>query len=583
MGNEFRVNTYQDNWQRDSNVLALRDGGFVVTWESYFNNYDDGPELTYVAAQFYDAGGKRAGGEKVVRAVDGAHSGTPQAAQLANGDIVLTWIETFEDDIFTNGAHIKAQVFSAKGNAVGKVFQVDTAKSFQAVAPDVVALKDGGFTISYGTDSSGSKLDQVYYRSYSADGTARGSDGTLNVNSGKFDESVTKSAALTNGNSVVIWNSEAAIDDGTDDGQNQIRATILDRHGKAIRSDFGLTPHFGGAGGAYSDDENYGYAVAARADGGFAVANLDWTPAEKDGGTKGIYFTAYASSGKAVGGPIAVFEKAVVPGDVEMTRLATGQYVVTWDQQSLNGNDVGDDAYAIVLSAGGKPVSRVFDIGVDASKYDDQVDTSVAALAGGGFAVTYTSEAIDSDNEGIAARIYGRGTSGADKLTVDATGMLSGLGGNDRLTGNSAANWLFGDDGNDALIGGSGNDRLAGGFGNDALTGGAGYDAFVFASSLSGTGNVDTIGDFSHSADTFELDNGRFAGLAEGRLDGSGFKEIASAASSKGVDGSDRILYDRAHGDLYFDRDGSASKYARVLFAHVDDGTRLDHTDFLVV
>jgi hypothetical protein len=41
MGDEIRVNSDQNSWQRDSNVLALRDGGFVATWDSYLNEYDD--------------------------------------------------------------------------------------------------------------------------------------------------------------------------------------------------------------------------------------------------------------------------------------------------------------------------------------------------------------------------------------------------------------------------------------------------------------------------------------------------------------------------------------------------------------
>lgn len=582
MGSEFRVNSYQSNWQRDSSVLALRDGGFVVTWSSYFNNYDDGPELTYVAAQFYDAGGKRVGGEKIMRAVDGSYSGTPQATQLKNGNIALVWSETFEDDIFTNHTHVKAQVFSAKGAALSKVVQVDTVKSFEVVAPEVVALGDGGFTVTFGTDASTSKFDQVYSRSYSASGAARGADKTLNVNSGKFDESVTKSAALTNGNSVVIWNSEAAIDDGTDDGQNQIRATILDEHGKAIRSDFGLTPHFGGAGGAYSDDENYGYAVAARTGGGFAVANLDWTPSEKDGGAKGIYFTAYSSSGKASGKAVTVFDKAIVPGDVEMARLASGHYVVTWDQQSLNRNDVGDDAYAVILSAGGKPLGKMFDIGVDVSKYDDQVDTSVAALAGGGFVVTYSSEAIDSDDEGIAARIYGRGTAGADRLKVDATGIVSGLAGNDRLTGNAGANWLAGDGGNDTLIGGSGNDRLAGGAGADKLYGGdgrkgSGSDTFVFtklSESTASSKGRDTIYDF-RSDDRFDLT----------AIDANTKKAGNQAFSFIGADTFDgkagELRYTKGKSDTYVYADTNGDRKSDFA-VHLDDAVKLGKSDFLL-
>jgi Ca2+-binding RTX toxin-like protein len=153
----------------------------------------------------------------------------------------------------------------------------------------------------------------------------------------------------------------------------------------------------------------------------------------------------------------------------------------------------------------------------------------------------------------------------------------------DTLAGNGRANGLAGGSGNDKLFGNDGDDRLNGGYGNDTLTGGAKNDTFVFANSLNKAENVDTMTDFLHVSDTMELDSSRFAGLFEGTLSAPRFKVIAGATSTKGVDGTDRILYDKSHGDLYFDRDGSATKYARVLFAHVDDRTNLDHTDFMVV
>ena len=489
MGNEFRVNSYQNNWQRESNVLALADGGFVVTWASYFNEYDDSDlETTYVAAQFYDAAGRPVGDEQVMRAVNGGHSGEPQMTQLENGNLVLTWIEALDDAIFTNHSHIMAQVLSATGEKVSGAFQVDTVDAFQTHSPDVVATADGGFVVSYGADTNSDLFDQVYHRAYSASGTPRAGNKVLNVNSNEFDELVTKSTVLSNGNSVVIWTSEAAIDNGGA-GENQLRATILDEAGKVVRADFGLTPHIGSAG----HPDHYGYAVAARDSGGFVVANLDFTPAAEDRGTQGIYFSAYDAAGRPLGAPVPIFEQGIVVGDIEMARLATGQYVVTWTQQSLEEEDVGDDAYALIVSADGRPVSRVFEVGVDGDRYDEQEEVSVAALAGGGFVISYNSESIDSENDGIAARIYGRGTAAADDLAVDFSDMLAGLAGNDRLTGNGRDNWLLGGSGSDTLVGqggrdvlegGSSADRLQGGTGNDTLDGGTGGDVMQ-----GGTGN----------------------------------------------------------------------------------------------
>ncbi|TWF58629.1 calcium-binding protein [Neorhizobium alkalisoli] len=588
MAYEFRVNSYESNWQRESNVLALKGGGFLVTWSSYFNEYDDSDVASnYVAGQFYDASGQRLGGEMVMRGINGAYSGVPQATQLKNGNIVVTWIETLDDPIFTNGAHVRAQIFNTSGQPVSNVLAVDTVSSFKTVDPDVVATGDGGFVISFGIDASGPNFDEVYARAYDANGTPRGIDKVLNTKSNDFDELVTKSAALSNGNSVVIWNSEAAIDDGSSDGQNQIRASIFDSHGKVIKSDIGLTPHFGGAGGVWSDSENFGYAVAARSGGGFAVANLDWSASTKDL-HKQIFFSAYDASGKQIIKPIVIFDKPDVPGDIEMAQLATGQYVVTWTQDSMVKSEVADDAYAMILSSTGKPISKVFTVGFDVDKYDEQADVSVAALSGGGFVITYNSDSIDADDEGIAGMVFGRGSGVADNLKVDASGTIAGLGGNDRLTGNSLGNFLSGDTGNDTLFGlggadtlngGTGNDRLSGGLGKDILTGGSGNDTFVFAEKPSKL-NADVITDFTNKAgnnDKFELEKRYFKALDRGVLDKSDF-----VTGTKAKDASEHIIYDKAKGAVYYDSNGNKAG-GMTLIATLDHHIALTASDFLIV
>lgn len=77
------------------------------------------------------------------------------------------------------------------------------------------------------------------------------------------------------------------------------------------------------------------------------------------------------------------------------------------------------------------------------------------------------------------------GLSGNDVLSLnEANGALPkanlyGGGGNDTLSGGSAADFAFGQSGNDTILGRGGADMLFGGSGNDTLTGGAAND-FVF-------------------------------------------------------------------------------------------------------
>ena len=144
---------------------------------------------------------------------------------------------------------------------------------------------------------------------------------------------------------------------------------------------------------------------------------------------------------------------------------------------------------------------------------------------------------------------------------------MIGQDGNDRLTGGA---------GHDILDGGAGADRLMGGSGMDILIGGAGADRFGFGGPL-GTANVDRIADFSTVEDRIELDNAVLRGLAHGALRASAFVTGTAARDS-----SDRIVYDRASGNLYWDSDGSGAR-APVLFAVLENKPALDAGDFIVI
>jgi trimeric autotransporter adhesin len=152
---------------------------------------------------------------------------------------------------------------------------------------------------------------------------------------------------------------------------------------------------------------------------------------------------------------------------------------------------------------------------------------------------------------------------------------LTGNGANNTLTGNGGNDVLNGDAGTDTLNGGSGNDWLDGGSAADTLTGGGGQDWFVF-SSIGGT-NVDVIADFNVSEDRFGLHNSVFSAIAPGVLTAAAFV-IGTAAG----DADDRIVYNSANGNLYYDADGSGAG-AAVRFAQVSSGVALTESDFVMV
>ncbi|MFC7498644.1 hypothetical protein ACFQRC_05355 [Enterovirga sp. GCM10030262] len=155
---------------------------------------------------------------------------------------------------------------------------------------------------------------------------------------------------------------------------------------------------------------------------------------------------------------------------------------------------------------------------------------------------------------------------------IDGTG--NGLA--NIIRGNDGGNILDGHSGNDLLDGGAGDDGLHGGRGRDRLDGGTGSDSFFFDTLLRAN-EADTILDFSAADDSIRLDRAIFQGVeADGRLPNHAFR-----AGTTAEDASDRILYDEATGDIFYDADGDGGA-AAVLFAQVTPGTELTAADFFV-
>jgi len=136
------------------------------------------------------------------------------------------------------------------------------------------------------------------------------------------------------------------------------------------------------------------------------------------------------------------------------------------------------------------------------------------------------------------------------------------------LTGNALANMIVGNDG-DNLLDGKG--------GNDTLVGRAGGDMFAFTSAL-GAGNVDTLSGFEHGGDRIALDDAVFTHVGGlGEL-GAGAFVTETAAS----DADDRIIYNGATGQLFYDADGNGAGTA-VLFATLQGAPSLAASDFVVI
>jgi len=141
-------------------------------------------------------------------------------------------------------------------------------------------------------------------------------------------------------------------------------------------------------------------------------------------------------------------------------------------------------------------------------------------------------------------------------------GLWSGAG-NDTLNGDNGSDKLGAGDGDDVLNGGgdndtlwagAGNDTLVGGRGSDVMSGGDGADVFAFMVAF-GTFGADTITDFDGpGGDKLHINSGLTNIEKTGEL-WSGRLALGAQAA----DANDRFVFDTTTGELYYDADGSGA------------------------
>jgi Ca2+-binding RTX toxin-like protein len=484
-GSEFRVNTTTLNFQSNSAVTALSNGGFVVTWQ---DSTQDGNSYG-VYAQRYDANGSAVGGEFRVNTTVLNSQFEPAVAGLSDGGFVVTWQDNGTDG---SGYGIYAQRYDANGAVTGGEFLINNTTSGNQQLPAITALPNGGFVVTWqSADVSGTG---IFARRYDAGGTALGTEFQVNTATASTQETAAI-VALADGGFVVTWQSN--LQDGSSNG---IYAQRYDSNGVAAGAEFIVN--------ATTVNNQIAPAITALADGGFVVT---WQDSVQDGSTWGIYAQRYDASGAAVGGEFRV--NTFLNNDQQtpaVTALADGGFVVSWRSTGQDG-----DGYSIHAqrydAAGNKVLTQVTGdngnnvltwtqaggIVLDGAGGNDTLNGSTGndTLTGGfGDDVinggTGTDWASYSGNSAVTVNLSTAGaqnTVGAGSDTLTSIENLLGGAGGDSLTGNGSNNTLSGAGGNDTINGAGGADLLDGGQGNDSVSGGTGADTLI------GGGGTDTL------------------------------------------------------------------------------------------
>ncbi|WP_439613881.1 M10 family metallopeptidase C-terminal domain-containing protein [Reyranella sp.] len=183
-GGSFQVASFS-GFGGKMEVERLSGGGFIATWEEGF-------PLGVTKSQIFSANYTKVGGPLTFD----RNASFVEIAALTNGDFVATWQDQSNSD-----RNITARLYDSSGIALGDAFSVNTKATEWQMYPQVSALADRGFVISWQDDVDGEPDIKAQF--FASDGTRLGTEIAIKASSAReFNQSI---AALTDGNVVFGW------------------------------------------------------------------------------------------------------------------------------------------------------------------------------------------------------------------------------------------------------------------------------------------------------------------------------------------------------------------------------------------
>ncbi|MCW5600131.1 hypothetical protein [Nitrosomonas sp.] len=376
------INTYMTNYQGGPSTAALTDGGFIVCWQSYNQNGDG---FFDVYAQRYDASGVARGDEFRIntKANHTDNQRIPSIAALADGGFVVSW-ESYNQD--GDGLGVYARHYAANGEAQGGEFLINTVIADNQSNPSVAALADGGFVVTWNSYNQDGNEFGIYAQRYAASGAELGREFLVNTTtaSSQINPSIT---ALADGGFVVSWASH-----GQDGDSYGIFAQRYDSVGEVQGAEFLVN--------TTTASHQMAPSITAFIDGGFVVT---WNSYNQDGSGYGVYAQRYDANGAELGREFRI-NTATASDQVgrSTAALTDGGFVVTWQSFGQDGDGLG--VYAQRYDANGEIQGGEFRVNTTSTGH--QSNSSVTALADGGFVVSWDSYGQDGSDYGVYAKRY---------------------------------------------------------------------------------------------------------------------------------------------------------------------------------
>lgn len=517
VGSETRINTTTTNLQTDAAITTLKNGSYVITWQSQPADNDDDDDTSApgdIYAQLYSASGTKIGGETRVNTTTSGYQEEARVTALNDGSYVVTWSGNGVGD----ASGIFLQRFNSSGAKVGAETRINTTTDGNQEFSSITVLADGGYLIAWESYDAFNN-PEIFSQRFDASGQKL---------SGLVGDSAANTLTWTGTNSAII--------DGYA-GNDSLKGAGANDHlnggdgNDTLNGGAGADFLAGGAGSDYYYVDNAGdrvieasgsgtdtvasyltsYTLGANIENGrilsSGAANLTGNSLANNltagagnnvinGGT-GIDTASYASALSGVSINLGITTGQATGGSGSDQLLGIENLLGSQYADSLTGNGAAN-----VLNGGAGADSLVGALGNDTYVIDNSGDriTESSALA---------SE-IDTVHSSVS---WSLGTN-LEKLILTGVNAINGNGNGlaNTLTGNTAAN------------------VLNGGAGSDTLTGGGGADRFV----LDNSATSDLISDFLSGTDKLVLDNSGLGGIGDkdALLEGALLRSAAGAFSS---------------------------------------------------
>lgn len=199
---EIFVNSTRIYTQNNPAIVIDTDGSFIIVWHSWTYNENDRD----IFGQKFDSNGEKIGDEFLVNTYRKNSQAKPSIALLKDGNFVVCWESWKQDDTTKSDYGVYAQLFDRKCNKKGAEFRVNTYINNDQFYSNVSANKDGNFIIVWTSWEQDGDKGGIYGQRFFSDGRKNGSEFRINTYVKNY-QWLPKAVYFDNGSFAVVWSS----------------------------------------------------------------------------------------------------------------------------------------------------------------------------------------------------------------------------------------------------------------------------------------------------------------------------------------------------------------------------------------